>query len=117
MKRGSPSLKPPLIVKPLIFQLATLLIACTFFMALALRMESGGLYTDEAITPDDRARSSVIRTGISPFARRRNWPSFARNLPIRNPGGIQAHYLFATGTFRSDTPSVSILLRRELHHD
>ncbi|MBX5186321.1 HAMP domain-containing histidine kinase [Rhizobium sp. NZLR5] len=51
MKRGSPSLKRPLIVKPLIFQLATLLIACTFFMALALRMDSGGLYTDEAITP------------------------------------------------------------------
>lgn len=51
MKRGSTSLKRPLIVKPLIFQLATLLIACTFFMALALRMDSGGLYTDEAITP------------------------------------------------------------------
>ncbi|MBY5774679.1 sensor histidine kinase [Rhizobium laguerreae] len=51
MKRGSPSLKRLLIVKPLIFQLATLLIACTFFMALALRMDSGGLYTDEAITP------------------------------------------------------------------
>ncbi len=51
MKRGSPSLKRPLIVKPLIFQLATLLIACTFFMALALRMDSGGRYTDEAITP------------------------------------------------------------------
>ncbi|MGO7017092.1 sensor histidine kinase [Rhizobium leguminosarum] len=28
-----------------------MLIACTFFMALALRMDSGGLYTDEAITP------------------------------------------------------------------
>ncbi|MCH4547309.1 HAMP domain-containing histidine kinase [Rhizobium sp. WYCCWR 11279] len=51
MKRGPPSLKRPLIVKPLIFQLVTLLIACTFFMALALRMDSGGLYTDEAITP------------------------------------------------------------------
>jgi len=51
MKRGPPSLKRPLIIKPLIFQLATLLISCTFFMALALRMDSGGLYTDEAITP------------------------------------------------------------------
>jgi signal transduction histidine kinase len=51
MKRGPPSLKRPLIVKPLIFQLATLLIGCTFFMALALRMDSGGRYTDEAITP------------------------------------------------------------------
>lgn len=51
MKRGPPSLKRPLIIKPLIFQLVTLLIACTFFMALALRTDSGGLYTDEAITP------------------------------------------------------------------
>lgn len=51
MKRGAPSLKRPLILKPLIFQLATLLVACTFFMGLALRMDSGGLYTDEAITP------------------------------------------------------------------
>jgi two-component system, OmpR family, sensor histidine kinase TctE len=51
VKRRPPSLKRPLIVKPLIFQLATLLIACTSFMALALRMDSGGLYTDEAITP------------------------------------------------------------------
>ena len=51
MKRRQPSLKRPLIVKPLIFQLITLLIACTFFMALALRMDSGGLYTDETITP------------------------------------------------------------------
>lgn len=51
MKRRSPSLKRPLIIKPLIFQLVTLLIACTFFMALALRMDSGGLYTDESITP------------------------------------------------------------------
>jgi two-component system, OmpR family, sensor histidine kinase TctE len=51
MKRGPPSLKRPLIVKPLIFQLGTLLIACTFFMALALRMDSGGHYTDEAIAP------------------------------------------------------------------
>jgi len=51
MKRRAPSLKRPLILKPLIFQLATLLVACTFFMALALRMDSGGPYTDEAITP------------------------------------------------------------------
>lgn len=51
MKRRVPSLKRPLILKPLIFQLATLLVACTFFMGLALRMESGGVYTDEAITP------------------------------------------------------------------
>jgi signal transduction histidine kinase len=51
MSRKPPSLKRPLIVQPLIFQLAILLISCTFFMALALRMDSGGLYTDESITP------------------------------------------------------------------
>jgi two-component system sensor histidine kinase TctE len=45
------SLKRPLIIQPLIFQLATLFISCTFFMGLALRMDSGGLYTDESITP------------------------------------------------------------------
>ncbi|WP_447765523.1 sensor histidine kinase [Sphingopyxis panaciterrae] len=51
MSRKPPSLKRPLILQPLIFQLATLLIACTFFMGLALRMDSGGLYTDDSITP------------------------------------------------------------------
>lgn len=51
MSRKPPSLKRPLILQPLIFQLATLLISCTIFMALALRMDSGGLYTDESITP------------------------------------------------------------------
>ncbi|WP_442681193.1 sensor histidine kinase [Sphingomonas sp. ASY06-1R] len=51
MSGKAPSLKRPLIIKPLIFQLVTLLVSCTFFMALALRMDSGGLYTDETITP------------------------------------------------------------------
>lgn len=51
MSGKAPSLKRPLILQPLLFQLATLLISCTIFMALALRMDSGGLYTDESITP------------------------------------------------------------------
>jgi two-component system sensor histidine kinase TctE len=51
MKKGPPSLKRPLILKPLIFQLATLLILCTISMGLALRLDAGGQYTDEAITP------------------------------------------------------------------
>jgi len=51
MSKKPPSLKRPLILQPLLFQLATLLISCTFFMGLALRMDSGGLYTDESITP------------------------------------------------------------------
>ena len=51
MSGKAPSLKRPLIIKPLIFQLVTLLVSCTFFLALALRMDSGGLYTDETITP------------------------------------------------------------------
>lgn len=60
MRRGPPSLKRHLILKPLIFQLATLLVACTFFMGLALRMDSGGFYTDEAITPV--IARAVVRT-------------------------------------------------------
>jgi len=51
VRKKPPSLKRPLILQPLIFQLATLIISCTIFMALALRMDSGGLYTDESITP------------------------------------------------------------------
>jgi two-component system sensor histidine kinase TctE len=57
----APSLKRPLIIQPLIFQLATLLIACTIFMGLALRMDSGGLYTDESITPV--IARAIVRNG------------------------------------------------------
>jgi signal transduction histidine kinase len=49
-----------LILQPLIFQLLTLVISCTIFMALALRMDSGGLYTDESITPV--IAHAVVRT-------------------------------------------------------
>lgn len=51
MSRKQPSLKRPLIIQPLLFQLAILLVSCTLFMGLALRMDSGGRYTDESITP------------------------------------------------------------------
>jgi two-component system, OmpR family, sensor histidine kinase TctE len=64
------SLKRPLIIQPLIFQLAILLVSCTLFMALALRMDSGGRYTDESITPiiaraivhDDAGRLVLLMT-------------------------------------------------------
>ena len=51
MSRKPSSLKRSLILRPLVFQLAVLFIACTIFMGLALRMDSGGSYTDESITP------------------------------------------------------------------
>lgn len=46
-----PSLKRPLIVFPLIFQFATLLVSFGIILAVALRVDSGGPYTDEQITP------------------------------------------------------------------
>lgn len=61
MKRRAPSLKRPLIIQPLIFQLVTLLIMCTVFMALAIRADVGGLYTDESITPI--IADAVVRSG------------------------------------------------------
>jgi two-component system sensor histidine kinase TctE len=45
------SLKRPLIVQPLIFQFATLFISVWIILAIATRMDSGGLYTDETIAP------------------------------------------------------------------
>jgi signal transduction histidine kinase len=46
-----PSLKRPLIILPLTFQLLTLLAAFVAFIALALRLDDGGSYVDEQITP------------------------------------------------------------------
>ncbi|WP_137172607.1 HAMP domain-containing sensor histidine kinase [Massilia sp. HP4] len=51
MKRRPPSLKRPLIVQPLLFQLAILVVSFPIIVALALRADSGGAYTDERITP------------------------------------------------------------------
>lgn len=51
MSRRPPSLKRPLIVQPLLFQFAILFISFPLLVALALRADSGGPYTDERITP------------------------------------------------------------------
>lgn len=48
MTRG-PSLKRPLIVYPLVVQLVALLISVSVLIAVALRIDSGGPYTDERI--------------------------------------------------------------------
>lgn len=65
------SLKWPLIVQPLIVQFATLLVACAIIIALAIRTDSGGSYTDERIAPviaaaivrQDGGRLAVRETG------------------------------------------------------
>ena len=51
MSRSPPSLKWPLIVQPLLLQFAILCISFPVIVALALRADSGGPYTDERITP------------------------------------------------------------------
>lgn len=50
MKR-SPSLKRPLIVYPLVFHFFTLLASFAILIAVAIRIDSGGPYTDERIVP------------------------------------------------------------------
>lgn len=45
------SLKRRLIVQPMIFQFATLFLSFSIILAVATRLDSGGSYTDEAITP------------------------------------------------------------------
>lgn len=50
MSRKAPSLKWPLILQPLVFQFATLFISFSIIIALAVRTDDGGLYTDETIT-------------------------------------------------------------------
>ncbi|WP_411839025.1 sensor histidine kinase [Paracoccus sp. ME4] len=47
----APSLKRPLIVYPLIVHLVTLLVSVLILIAGALRLDSGGPYADEKITP------------------------------------------------------------------
>jgi two-component system sensor histidine kinase TctE len=46
-----PSLKRPLIVYPLLFHFGTLVASFAVLLAVALRVDSGGPYTDEQITP------------------------------------------------------------------
>lgn len=50
MKR-SPSLQRPLIVYPLVFHFVTLLASFAILIAVAIRIDSGGPYTDEQIVP------------------------------------------------------------------
>lgn len=49
--RGNPSIARPLIVFPLLFNLITLLASFAALLAVALRVDSGGPYADEQITP------------------------------------------------------------------
>lgn len=51
MSRRPPSLKWPLIVQPLLLQFAILFICFLSVLALVTRIDSGGPYTDESITP------------------------------------------------------------------
>jgi two-component system, OmpR family, sensor histidine kinase TctE len=48
---GRPSLKRPLIVYPLVFHFVTLLASFGILIAVAIRIDSGGPYTDERIVP------------------------------------------------------------------
>lgn len=66
MKSKVFSLKRTLIVLPLIFQLGTLLVCFIILMALALRLDSGGSYTDESITPV--IANAIIRNSDGSFA-------------------------------------------------
>lgn len=66
MKSKVFSLKRTLIVLPLLFQLVTLLVCFIVFMAFALRMDSGGSYTDESITPV--IAHAIIRNSDGSFA-------------------------------------------------
>ncbi len=47
----TPSLKRPLIIYPLVFHFVTLLASFAILIAVALRIDSGGPYTDERIVP------------------------------------------------------------------
>lgn len=51
MTRKAPSLKRPLIIQPLLLQFVTLFISVPIMVAMAVRLDSGGPYTDEGITP------------------------------------------------------------------
>ncbi len=64
----SGSLKRPLIIFPLVFNFATLLISFGIIIAIALRLDSGGPYTDEKITPV--IARAVVRQGDGRLALR-----------------------------------------------
>lgn len=72
MKRRPPSLKRPLIVQPLLFQLVILVVSFPIIVSLALRADSGGPYTDERITPVIAA--AIVRAGDGGLAVRMTDP-------------------------------------------
>jgi signal transduction histidine kinase len=61
VSKKPPSLKRPLILLPLLLQFATLFISFSIIIALVMRVDSGGLYTDETITP--AIARAVVRNG------------------------------------------------------
>ncbi|HEX8678829.1 MAG TPA: histidine kinase dimerization/phospho-acceptor domain-containing protein, partial [Chthoniobacterales bacterium] len=61
MTRKQPSLKRPLIVLPLLFQLLALVVSFAMLVAFALRWGSGGAYADEQITAV--IAEAVVRQG------------------------------------------------------
>lgn len=61
MSRRPPSLKWPLIVQPLLLQFTILFVSFAIIIALAVRADSGGPYTDERITPVIAA--AIVRAG------------------------------------------------------
>lgn len=83
MSRRPPSLKWPLIVQPLLLQFAILCISFPVIVALALRADSGGPYTDERITP-------VIAAAI-----------------VRNAdGGLKVRMTEQLAALRAETPAM-----------
>ena len=113
MSRRPPSLKRPLIVQPLLFQFAILFICVPALVALALRADSGGAYTDERITPVIAA--AIVRAADGGLALRRT-PELAA-LRAETPalwfvavddsghrvslGQVPAQYAAATGLLRN----------------
>lgn len=113
MSRRPPSLKRPLIVQPLLFQFAILFICVPVLVALALRADSGGAYTDERITPVIAA--AIVRAADGGLALRRT-PELAA-LRAETPalwfvavddsghrvslGQVPAQYAAATGLLRN----------------
>ena len=61
MSRRPPSLKRPLILQPLPFQFVILFVSIWTIFAVATRLDSGGLYTDETITPV--IARAIVRVG------------------------------------------------------
>lgn len=72
MSRGPPSLKWPLIVQPLLLQFGILFISFLSVAALATRLDSGGPYTDESITPV--IAYAIVRGGDGRLAVRMTQP-------------------------------------------